>query len=351
MVTQSFVTRAAAGTRPSAAGAGVLLVVALAVGRLVAGRAGELAWRFGQLQFGTATYRAAQWSSTAALASLVAAAGSLVVWLVARSLRSALGVPQRSVDRISGWRIAATSIALMCLLFWASDEVMVRRWESGPWVTVVVGLAVCANFTWGVPRLVRDALAALASRLPLVALPLSSLARLPASGRVRVRGVVRAGAEAMPVAAGNAVCRRAIGDDEPLEVVPFFLDDDTGRAQVELVGRPVIAELRDHPLPEGVLPAWRALVDGDRVEVVAEVEGATSDGAYRSGPRVLTSRTKPAYLFGQAGGRAMSKRLTFAAAVELASAGGLALSSLALLATWLWLRHAAHLEIPLIKAG
>ncbi len=113
-----------------------------------------------------------------------------------------------------------------------------------------------------------------------------------ATGRVRLRGRVRAREGSGPV----AVLERVRADGQSVvtaDVADFDLVDETGSVRV---GSSALAvELIGTELPHG---RWRReLVDGDTVVLVADVD-APGEGPHRTAPRqVVSSIERPALLF------------------------------------------------------
>lgn len=314
----AFVARAAVKRR-ARIGDGVLGVIgAVFVGWMATGFASWLLRRLSLFHQGSEVYRTAEWASTTSIASFTFVAGSLAAWLLARSLRAFFGLPVRVVpDWVRGLatlRAFAALIVLGWIGLWSIDEILLRTTASAPLISLLLGLAMCAQLTWDAPRLLRDGRAALEARLPILRVPLQPLATLaaPEPGRlVRTRGRVVAGA----------------GEGEP-----FRIEDEGAQAVVDPTAGPFVSEAEAAGVEAGA-----------RVEVLGEIVGGGD--AYRGGIPTIRARRagpkpQPLMLFGEGG--SMARRLVVAGAVELVCAALLASMPLGLTGTWLYLRHVAQ---------
>ena len=194
-----FVVRAAAQRRGSIVGGLSGLGLAAFVCWLGWDVAASL-WRDRVLfAMGTEVYRKAEWATMTARTAFVAVGISFVVWMVAHSLRAALRLPRREapevVRSLLALRVLVTVVLVIWLLLWSSEETLLRGVEWAPVGALLLGLMVCGNFAWDVPGLIRDGRAALATAMPVLALPVRSLSSLPQAGRVRVRGTIAAATE------------------------------------------------------------------------------------------------------------------------------------------------------------
>lgn len=358
MRNRSFAADAAV-RRQHRVGMGVfMLACALLLLWLSSGLWSALVERLGSFDDGTEVYRRAQWASTMALAGFVVASCAMVVWLAGRSLRAAFGLPERvtpsALANLIALRVVAATVALFWLWLWASDEIFIRGVTWAPVGSLLLGLFVCANFAWDAPRLFLDARSALRARAGLLAVPEHALSRLPRAGRVHTRGTVVAGPRVLPSTEGPCVyrARTPAPDRGPppapsVEVVPFLVESDGAQAIVEVDPRALLVEAHrpdDGDGHEASAPGRDTVVRvGDRIELVATVQGGGGDAYRGSLPALGASDDGPLYLF--ASGGAMKRRFVFAAIVELACAAGLALCTFALGAGWFCLGALARVDV------
>ncbi|HEV8321100.1 MAG TPA: hypothetical protein VG389_05755 [Myxococcota bacterium] len=347
----SFAADAAVGRRPEW-GRGLAGVAGAAgLGCIVWAFADGLRARLGLFAMGTAVYRDAQWASTAAIASFVAAGTALAVWLLARFLRAALGVPVRPLTRrrarFAKLRAAAAVPMLLILAVWSLDEILVRGVRGAPFVALGLGAVTSLLLAYDVPRLARNGLAALRERTPLLGIPFHELDALPAAGLVRTRGVVAAGDDTLWTAQGACVWLRRTADPTPLgreseslEARPFRLEHRGARVFVDLdPARALVVT----PAALDPVAAEVGLPVGAPVEVIGAVIAGEA-GAYRGAPPRLGPTPGPrGRLFVFAGPRgAMNRRLVLAAAVDLLAAAGLLGSVLFLAVAWSYLGFLAR---------
>jgi hypothetical protein len=290
--------------RPPSRGLAILGVVAAALLAVwAADAAAAFAERLSLFHVGTSVYKRAQWASTACGMALAAGLACLASWLLGSSLRSAFGLPpgRRAHPAFTALRVVVGIPLLIWVSLWSSDEFFARRSAAAPLKALGLGLILCAMFAYDVPRLLRNALAALRTRVPLWR-SLTPLDRLPVSGRVRTRGLVRA-ERALP---GNAVYRWADGASE---AVPFFLEAGGARIAVELDASRTVVET------SAVDDSVAALLVDAEVEVIADVERPGGGDAYRGGPPRLVAGGDRLFVF--TSGAGVNRRLVLAAAVEL----------------------------------
>ena len=232
---------------------------------------------------GTIVYRRAQWGSTVALASCLAVNLSLLTWLVARSLRGALALPERHTHFANdAWfilRAIAGCLVLIILLVRGADEILLRYTEHPMLWSIVLGTGVNLMFAYDVPRLIRNAMQAMRVRWPLFRTPKYELDALPAAGQVRIRGTLADG------------MLRGRG-------VQIAVDQD----------------------PE------RTIIEGNaagEVELIGEI-ATSAAGGYRDAPARIGPGNGLLYIF--EGRDRVTGRLLWAAVVEMIAAGGLLLS-------------------------
>jgi hypothetical protein len=283
---------------------GGVIVSALFLAPLVAHQAGELSERLGMFDMGSLVYKRAQWSSTVALAACLAVNLGFATWLLARTLRGALGLPDREIafdsKSLRGFwfwtRFFVGGFALIVLYVRADDEVLLRRGEHPVLFSLGIGTAACLLFAYDVPRLIANAVDALRTRLPVLLTRSFELDALPTEGRVRARGTLVAG----DLLSGGGVS--------------VALDVDPERT---------VIEGSDHV--------------GTDVEVIGEVTRAPDAGGYRNAPSRIGPGRGMLYVF--EGRDRVTRRLLSAAAIELSAAGGMVLATVGLLAFALLLQR------------
>lgn len=323
---------AAARSRPRNVGAGVLgVVVAIATGAIAIAASGGLIDGLDRLQVqATTAYRRGEWASLMAAATWACLFATVSTWLLAHSLRLAIGLPRRPRPFARALRLTLAWIAALVVLarlfVWTAVGGHSLRFEqSAPLQALAMGLLVWGLFGADVPRLLRNASAALACRLPALARTPRPLDRLVEGMRARVRGIARRGPATLGEdASGRAVLFRRHVDDiehtEQIDAVGFFLENEGARAWVEVTpGRTVFALGDD---------GASTLTEGTRLEVVGTVDA--SDAGHRAGPHHLREGRGKLYVL--VDDPSLNRRLLAAAAVELLAASGLCLAGLAFLA-------------------
>jgi hypothetical protein len=284
------------------------------------GLLGDVAARFGTFGYGTIVYKRAQVASTTALAALAMTMFAFAIWLIAISLRAALGLPGRRPSgaraKLTWVRVIVAFVIMITLGSWAEDEFFARGLHDAPTRALGMGLVLTLMFAYDVPRLVRNAVACLRARAPMRRarrVELAALEGARAGERVRVAG--RALAEAALV----------YEHAEPPRAASFVLESGHHRVFVDVdPGRLIVQSDGTH------------IDSGASVEVVGEVTTPASKDAYRGGIARLGGSI---YLF--AGAHAMGRRLVTAACVELFAAVGLTAAVVAPVAFYLYLARFA----------
>ncbi len=303
------------------------------------------------LDLGTIVYQRAQWASTVALASWVAAAGALTAWLLGTTLRLAFGLPLGITGR---WRklfnIARVFLFMVLgwyLLVWSIEEMIIRKVAFAPQKALAMGLTLCLLLAYDIPRLLRRGMDCLRTRLPLIRVPKVPLAEIEAEGRILTRGrVVEVLGSAEELVPG--VAYRCWEEGPPLperevhaRAAPFIIEEGGVRAQVsadleDLVvqGTELTDGINEQPDAGRGPTVLMELRQGDLVHVIADAR-IFGDGPYRQGALHLEAGTGPIYLFGTTG--TMNRRLVLAGVVELLSAATLAACLLGLIGLWAYI--------------
>jgi hypothetical protein len=338
MVDRGYETRATLrGPRSIFAGlAGLLLVVLVGWWGLLAIDA--LLGRVATFDLGySMRYQRAQWASTVALAAWSALFFSVAFWVLGHCLRWGLGLPRGRPWTRGRWAFLAVRVMAALPLFavlsvWADDEFFIRRVAHGPHWALGLGVVMCAGLAYDVPRLVRNALACLRARLPLLGAKSRALAELRPGERVQVSGVVAAAPGAINPLIYDWF--KAGASPERVTARPFVLEEGGTRVQIDVDPARLVVET-EQARPSADLARARICV-GEQVTVVGTVEGEGGRDAYRSGPLRIGPGPAEAdrlYLFKH--GRVVSRRLVLAAVVELLCASGLSLCVAGLIVAWI----------------
>lgn len=330
----------AAAARPRQIALGVLGVLgALAAGWIAVAVAAPLIGGLDRLEVqATDAYRKGEWAALIASATWACLFGTVSTWLLAHSLRRALGLPRRGITAARRrWLVVAwvfSVVVLIRLLVWSLIGGHALRFQPGATSqALAMGGAIWALFGYDTPRLVRNARDALAARLPVMARAAHPLDRLREGMRARVAGTVReAGRSVGAGRDGRAlVCRRvpATGDrPERVDAVSFFLEAGGARAWVDVDPARALFAIEDER---------GCIADGDRVDVVGTVDADLA--GHRAGPHHVTAGAGRLYVL--AGSPSFNRRLLLAAIIELLAAAGLSLTGLAFLGyaavAWLWI--------------
>ena len=312
-----YATEVGIARERSIAGGVFGLFFAAGVGLIANGMAWDLLADLRYLDHRTEDLRRAHSAWMICNASLVAVLSAMTVSLVARSLRGALGLPPRRRHsfsaRIAPYRILAGGIMWITLWSRGLSEYAFLRDDASPTGTLALGLVMCALFAFDVPLLVRNAIAALRARAPMLGARFVELDRLPSSGRVHVRARL---ASAYEIGTGAELRIEGAGG------APVLVELDPDRLII-------VAELADK---EGDDSGPQILAAGTEVRVIGELRGGAD--AYRVDRRIDGGRGKVHLYVGAA---TMTRRLLLAAAVELLAAVGLTACVLGMLGFFAYL--------------
>ena len=324
--------------RPTRRGNGVmrLLIAGVVMFLFINGLGDTLAYRLTTLGWGTSVFQRAQWASTVAVASWLAAAGALAAWMLGTSLRLIFGLPASRPGKLR-WIFNVCRAGLFLLLgviliIWGAEEMIIRKVPHAPEKALGMGLILCGLLAYDIPRLVRRGLACLRMRHPLAHTPRASLLDLGEEGRFRLSGLVSQvdpAPEDLPHGVVFRQWERVDADNKVLIktlAAPFILSDGGEQARVDahvdnLVvhcgdgQRSVVGETEDGQRANIV-----DISDGDKVHIIGDVR-LQGGGPFRQGAASIEGATGPILLFTEAG--AMSRRLYLAGVVELVSAAAL----------------------------
>lgn len=338
--------------RPTRRGEGVARLLGAGVVLLFFcnGLGDTLAYRLTTLDWGTSVFQRAQWASTVAAASWLAAAGALAAWSLGTSLRLIFGLPARKPSKLR-WLFNLGRAGLfvwlgVTLIIWGAEEMIIRKVPYAPQKALAMGVLLCGLLAYDVPRLLRRGLACLRLLRPLARTPRASLRDLGEEGRFRLSGVVSQVDPAPEGLPRGVVFRQWERRDAENKVqikalaAPFIFTDSGERARVDahvdnLVvhcgdgQRRVLGETEDGQ-PANIVD----IRDGDEVHLIGDVR-LQSGGPFRQGAASVEAATGPIILFTEAG--AMIRRLYLAGVVEMVSAVALAACVVGLVGFWAYI--------------
>jgi hypothetical protein len=241
------------------------------------------------------------------------------LWLMARSVRSWLGLPPMTWAG-ARWFVALRALVTTVLLFILTvrlrETIASPSYEDHRALLGSIAGVVWILFAVDLVPLVRRGIVSLRARVSALAFKRSSVGG-PESGRVRIEGTIALGERSLKGAYRPSRCvyRHALDGDghSVIDLVPFLLESEGHRLFVDLIPERTLVVPEHARITE--------IGEGDKVEVWGDVTRPSD--VFRGQPSRMSPGSGRLYVF--QGSRSLNRRLTVAAIFELlASASYLA---------------------------